>query len=392
MLDSINVGVSGLLGYQRGLRVIANNTTNMNTPGYKSSTLQFADLFYAGTTGPSGEADQLGHGVTTTGTHLDFRQGELRQTGNDFDLALDGNGMFMLRDAQGATRYTRDGEFQLDADGALVHRGDGSKAMGVATDGTLREITTAGLRTSAGKATATARFTGNLSSTTSEQTVGSIKVFDANGAEHALSAKFTKLGPDQAQSWKVELLEGSTTVGSSQIDFNDGQPTAGTRLLAFSYTPAGQAAQPLTLDFSSDVTSFASGNLSTLVASAQDGFAPGTLAKLSFDASGAMVAAYSNGQTVQGPRLALGRFASEDAVQDLGGNLFAEANGIAWEHGAAGEGGFGSVHGGSLEMSNVDLSREFSDLVIMQRGYQAASQVVATANDMLQELFGMKQK
>jgi flagellar hook protein FlgE len=392
MLDSINVGVSGLLGYERGLRVIANNTTNMNTPGYKSSTLQFSDLFYASSPGAGGQGLRLGQGVTTTGTHLDFRQGELRQTGNEFDLALEGDGLFMLRDAQGATRYTRDGEFQLDAEGVLVHRGDGSKVMGVRSDGTLGEISTAGLHAAAGKATATAKFTGNLSSTTTDQTVGSIKVFDAAGGEHVLSAKFTNLGPDKPQSWKVELFDGSTSVGTSQIDFSDGRPTAATSRLTFNYAPAGQSTQVLTLDLSSDVTSFASGSLSTLAMSSEDGFGPGALTKLSFDATGTLVATYSNGQTTRGARLSLGRFTSEDAVEDLGGNLFAEANGVAWEHGVAGGNGFASVRAGSLEMSNVDLSREFSDLVIMQRGYQAASQVVSTANDMLQELFGMNRK
>ena len=113
---------------------------------------------------------------------------------------------------------------------------------------------------------------------------------------------------------------------------------------------------------------------------------------MAFDAAGTLVATYSNGQTAKGARVALGRFTSPDAIEELGGNLFAEAGGIPWQHGVAGETGFGSVRSGMLEMSNVDLSREFSDLVVMQRGYQAASQVISTANDMLQELFGMKHK
>lgn len=389
MLDSINIGVSGLLGFERGLRVIANNTANMNTPGYKSSTLQFADLLGSGA---AGDGVQLGQGVSTSATHVDFRQGELRQTGNDLDLALDGQGMFMLRDAQGETRYTRAGQFKLDADGALVHRGDGNKAIGVGADGRFTEISVAGLRTSAAKATATARLIGNLSSTSSEQTVGSVKIFDAAGSEHVLSVKFTNLAPAKPQGWKVELLDGSTSVGTAQVDFVDGKPTVDTQRLSFTYTPAGQAAQALTLDLSRDVTSFAAGSLSTLAMTSQDGFGPGALTRIAIDASGTLVATYSNGQTVNGARLALGRFESEDAVKDLGGNLFGEANGAGWKQGVAGEGGFGSVRAGSLEMSNVDLSREFSDLVIMQRGYQASSQVVSTANDMLQELFGMKRR
>jgi flagellar hook protein FlgE len=392
MLDSIHVGVSGLQGYQQGLRVIANNTANLNTPGYKSSSLQFADLLPTSTPGADGRQVQLGHGLDTTGTRLDFRQGDLRQTGNDFDLALEGEGMFMLRDGQGQARYTRAGQFQLDPEGALVNRTDGSKVLGMNAEGSLGEITLAGLRTSSGKATGLAKFTGNLSSTATEQTVGSVKVFDTAGGEHTLAAKFTSLGLEKPGSWKVELLDGSTSLASSEITFVDGRPTAASSRVAMSYALEGLPAQALTLDFGNDVTSFASGTLSTLAMTSQDGFGPGELRKVAFDASGALVATYSNGQTSKGPRLALARFTSEDAVEDLGANLFGAAKGVAWQRGAAGEHGFGAVKAGSLEMSNVDLSREFSELVVMQRGYQAASQVISTANDMLQELFGMKRK
>src|SRR3569833_2258055 len=119
MLDSINVGTTGLLGYQQGLRVIANNTANMNTPGFKSSTLGFADLFYASTPGSGGNDVQLGHGLATTGTRLNFSQGEMQQTGGDFDLALQGEGLFMLRNDAGQVRYTRAGSFQFNGDGVF---------------------------------------------------------------------------------------------------------------------------------------------------------------------------------------------------------------------------------------------------------------------------------
>jgi flagellar hook protein FlgE len=391
MLDSISVGTTGLLGHQQALRVIANNTANMNTPGYKSSTLGFADLFYANS-GGGGSAQQLGHGLSTTGTHLNFAQGDLRQTGGDFDLALDGAGLFMLRNDQGQTRYTRAGSFQFNQDGVFVNRVDGGKVLGRDASEALGSISLDGLRLSAGRASTTIRLTGNLSSTVTEQTVAPVKVFDALGQEHSLSLRFTNTDAVKAGSWQVELLEGTTSFGTAEIDFVDGRSTAEAGRLNFSWTPAGRAVQQLVFDLSADVTSFASGNLSTLALSTQDGYAPGNLTKVSFDGTGTLVATYANGQTVKGPRLALGRFSTLDAVEDLGGNLFGEAGGIAWEHGLAGEGGFGSVRAGMLEMSNVDLSREFTDLVVMQRGYQAASQVISTANDMIQELFGMKQK
>lgn len=391
MLDSIHVGVTGLLGYQQGLRTIANNTANLNTPGYKSATLQFADLFYS-SSATGGRDMRLGHGLDTAGTRLDFGQGDLRQTGNEFDLAVDGEGLFVLKDAQGATRYTRAGQFGFDAAGILVNKTDGSKVMGLDASSFPVEMSLDGLRFSAGKATAEVRLAGNLSSTGTQQTVGGVKVFDAAGGEHTLSLKFTNTGATTAGSWKVELFDDTTLVGTSEIVFEHGTPTAATRRLQFTYTPTGGAAQPLSFEFGADVTSFASGSLSTLAVTAQDGHAAGNLTRVSFDATGTLVAAYSNGQTAKGPRLALGRFESLDAVEALGGNAFGEANGITWKLGAAGEGGFGAVRAGMLEISNVDLSREFSNLVVMQRGYQASSQVISTANDMLQELFGMKHK
>ncbi|MDB5914966.1 MAG: protein of unknown function domain protein, partial [Ramlibacter sp.] len=144
MLDSIHIGVTGLAGFQQGLRVIANNTANMNTPGYKSSTLQFADLFYSNRQA-GGNQVQLGNGLDTQGTRLDFRQGDFRQTGNDFDLAVDGEGLFVLHDAQGQVRYTRAGQFEFNADGVLVTAGNGSKVMGLDAAGALGEISVAGL-------------------------------------------------------------------------------------------------------------------------------------------------------------------------------------------------------------------------------------------------------
>lgn len=390
MLDSIHVGMSGLLGYSKGLRVIGNNTANMNTPGYKSATLQFTDLFYANlTTGAEGRT-QLGHGLGTAGTTLDFRPGDLRQTSNAFDLGVDGEGFFVLRDAQGRTRYTRAGQFEFDQEGRFVSRIDKSQVMGLDAAGNPVQISIAGMRAVAGRPTANARFTGNLSSTTPEQTVGSVKVYDAMGTERSLSVKFTNTGTTTPNSWKVELLDGQFVVGEAQMVFSDGRPTPATAKLSFTYAPAGRAPQSLTLDFSSDVTSFASGNLSTIAMTAQDGSPPGELTKVTFDDSGRLVATYSNGQTAQGAQVVLARFSTPDAVEDIGGNLFAEANGIPWEWGVAGSGAFGAVKAGVLEISNVDLSREFSELVVLQRGYQASSQVVSTANEMLQQLFQMK--
>jgi flagellar hook protein FlgE len=204
-----------------------------------------------------------------------------------------------------------------------------------------------------------------------------------------LGLKLTNTGATTPGSWAVELLDGTAVAGTGQLIFVDGKPTAETAKLAIAYTPANQSVVPLTLDFGTDVTAFASGTLSTLAFASQDGFAPGELSGVTFDETGTLVLSYANGQTAKGSKLALARFESPDAAIALGNNEFQAMDESAWHTGVSG-GPFGSLSARHIEISNVDLSQEFSDLVVMQRGYQASSQVISTANEMLQQLFSMK--
>ncbi len=389
MLESIYVGMSGLMSYSHGLRVIANNTANLNTPGFKGSSLQFADMFYSSSDLSGGGGfgrGQMGYGVTTYSAALNFKQGELRQTGNDLDLAVDGQGLFVLRNEDGELHYTRAGQFEFNGEGVLVNRADGSHVMSSNGAGSFNDITLADQRTNAAKATSTISFQGNLPSTTAEQTVNNVLVRDSVGGEHTLSLRLVRTD----QQWAVNLLEGTTTVGTGTLVFEDGRPTTASSKMTFNYTPAGQEVMPIELDFSTEVRSFASGDISTLAVTRQDGYAAGALSKITFDATGTMVLAYTNAQTVQGQRLALARFDSAEAVEASGDNQFQALNEASWHTGVADGLSFGNIKSGVIEISNVDLSQQFSDLVIMQRGYQASSQVVSTANDMLQELFSMK--
>jgi flagellar hook protein FlgE len=385
MLDTINIGITGLQGFSRGLKVIANNTANMNTAGFKSSTLQFSSLFDAA--GQSGR--QGGGGLSTGLTALNFSQGELRQTGNDLDMAIDGLGLFMVKGDNGKIRYSRAGEFQFNSDGILVNRSDGAEVLGVGADGNLTNISIGQQRFSAAGATTLVTLSGNLSSSQANQTINGLKVIDSAGGEHQLTATFTSNG---SGSWGVSFKEGVNVVGSGTIAFSNGRIVPGSSSITFDYTATGLGATPVTFDFGSNVTSFASGSLSTLAMATQNGVAGGELTKAAFDNAGTLVMTYSNGQTVKGPKLALSRFDTTDGLEPAGANEL-EAVGIpGWHVGTAGSGAFGSVKAGWIEQSNVDLSQEFSNLVITQRGYQASSQVISTANDMLQELFGMKGK
>jgi flagellar hook protein FlgE len=188
------------------------------------------------------------------------------------------------------------------------------------------------------------------------------------------------------------VLDGATTVGTGTVKFIDGKPDPAASKFTVSYRQTGFADQPVEFDLSKDVTSYASGSTSTLAVTGQNGRAAGTLSKVGFDGTGTLQLTYSTGDVVKGQRLVLGKFDSPTAIQSAGDNQFKSADGVNWHLGPAGEGGLGTIRAGMIEISNVDLSQEFSDLVIMQRGYQASSQVISTANDMLQELFAMKNK
>lgn len=410
MLDSIFIGMSGLMGYSRGLRVIANNTANINTPGFKGAALQFGDLFYA--SGPASGAfdgagvNQLGQGLTTYATSLDFSQGELRQSGNDLDLAVDGQGLFTLKDKDGHTSYTRDGEFKFDDDGVLVSRTTGAKVMGYDAKGGLVEISLNGSRVNKAKATSTIKLAGNLLYDTdatkppdNTKTLTDVKIRDNEGVEHSMTIFFKQLpretSADTRIRWQVTLKEGDKEVGTGTIFFVGGALDPTTSKQPMTYLPTGGTEVKLTLDFGVDTTPVPgsdnqNGSESTIKVTSIDGYAQGNLTQATFDADGVLNFKYSNGQTTKGVQIALARFNSVDNVSSAGDNRFEPIRAEAWEVGTAGKGAFGAIKSGVVEISNVDLSSEFSDLVIMQRGYQASSQVVSTANEMLQELFSLK--
>jgi len=394
MIDSIFIAQTGLQGFENGLRTIANNTANLNTPGFKGQSTMFGDLFYGQSAFVSNGGlhfGSFGNGLATLGTSINFQAGTLQTTNNPLDLALQGQGFFILRDSNGTIHYTQDGQFKFDTNGVLVSSVTGEDVMALDGGGNLVPITIANLQSNPAKATGTITFGGNLSSTVTTDTVSNVTVYDSAGTAHTLSLVLKPVTGTPG-SWTATLMEGAVAVGAGTLVFQNGRPTAGSAQVAITYTPAGGDAIPLTLDFSANVTSFDSGTTSSLAVTKQDGFGSGTLSQTSFDAAGTLVLTYSNGQTVKDKQLALGQFQSVDDVESIGNSEFIAKGGSQWKVGVAGAGQFGQVKSGQVEMSNVDLSGEFSNLVIMQRGYQACSQVISTSNDMLSTLFGMWNK
>lgn len=402
MMDSIFIGMSGLAGFSKGLRVVGNNLANVNTPGFKSSQLAFSDLFSAGRNAgrdapepfgtpmaaPSGQ--RLGMGLDTPATALNFRAGELRNTGRDLDLAVDGEGFFVLRDGE-RQQYTRAGQFQFDKDGFLVSVTGGQRVAGFDAGGKLTDVSLAGLRGDAPEATKVVKFNGNLSSNaTADVTLNGIKLISPLGAEHVVRLVFKNNGASKAGSWAVTASDDTGIYGTGQIRFENGLPVAAESKMAFTFAPKNEKPFPVTLDFSGETTAYAGGDFSTVAPASQDGVAGGYLTEATIDADGALRLKYSNGQTAKGTQLALARFASATDALPLGGNAYASADPESIELGRANASSFGGVKSGVLEGSNVDLAEEFGNLILMQRGYQASSHVISTANELIQQLFDMK--
>jgi flagellar hook protein FlgE len=392
MFDTIFIGTSGLLNHAKGLRVVGNNLANVNTPGFKSSQLQFSSLFEQSGGRPSqsegsGNAARTGSGLASLGTQINFRAGLEQGTGNPLDLAINGNGFYIVKRGD-ELLYTRAGDFNFDAQGVLVNSA-GDHVQGL-ENGRLTDISLDKLERSAPKATANVTFRGELALTIAspqiDQMVTGVTVLDSNGVDHPLSVSFHNEGNGV---FTVTVKDGANaSVATGQIKFAGGVPVPGSNSLSFSYTPAGGSAAPLVLDFSKLVS--ATTTTVPISVASQDGYAVGVRADQSFDANGLLTVQYSNGQKATGARIALADFASEGALEEAGGSTFRKVGGAESMFGYAGTESFGKLAPGRREGSNVDLAEEFGNLILMQRGYQASSHVISTANDMIQQLFDMK--
>jgi flagellar hook protein FlgE len=395
MFEPFYVGMTGLDSYAKGLNVISNNVANLNTPGFKGSQLQFADLYYKNSDAGVGNGqarEQIGSGVGTGSTFLNFQQGEARQTGGDLDLLIDGAGLFVLR-KDGETSYSRAGQFEFDKDGFLVDQTTRSRVAAMDGSGQLADLSITGLRASPPKATTKVTFTGNLSTADTQHIVNSMTVHDALGGATTFKLTFDNTNAVTPGSWKITVTASDGTVaGTGEIRFSNGKPQLGFDSMSFSYAPQGAEPLAMILDFTTDVTSFSAGTDSTLSFASQDGYAAGSLVKASFDVDGNFVTTYSNGQEEKHGRLALAWFTHTDALEQVGGNRFVSRYPQPAHLGRPGEGEFGKITARSIESSNVDLSQQFSEMIITQRGYQASSQVITTANEMIQQLLDMRGK
>jgi flagellar hook protein FlgE len=415
-------GVSGLKAHQTRLDVVAANIANVNTIGYRGSRVLFQDLFsqtLRGSSAPVGDfggtnALQVGLGVRVASIDAKFDQGSLITTGVSSDLAVQGNGFFVLTDGR-RTGYTRDGSFTLNNQGLLIEPANGMRVQGflVASDGTIdtnsppSDIAIPVGGTAIVRATENANLVGNLNSDAAagEVVVRTLQVFDSLGTARNVIITFTK-GASPSNNWDYDVAFDGTSVTTGTLNFSSSgtlDPLVGanapTVTIPAALLSAGGDSAPAPLVFTVnmvEVTHLALGTQtnqgvvsaqpSTVAMRSQDGFELGTLESFNIGNNGEINGVFTNGLTRTIAQVALATFANNGGLSREGDNLFIEtpASGVA-QVGTPASGGRGIVTGGTLENSNIDLGTEFSDLIVTQRGFQANARTVTAADTILQE-------
>ncbi|XRD81711.1 flagellar hook-basal body complex protein [Dyella halodurans] len=379
MMQALYNSVSGLFSFSQTLNTISNNVSNMNTPGFRGS-----DSFMENVLDDNGSR--------VAGTGLDLSEGQIEQTSTSTDVAIDGKGFFILQDPQGTTYYTRSGQFEFNDKGQLVDSVNQYLVLGYATNGSYGPIDISSLEKLPAQATSSISMAGNVDPTSPSDTVNNVTVYDAQGNSHVLTVTLTSNTSVTPGSWLVSVTDaGGTSLGSGEIRFaTDGtlQPgyTSVTANASWGPTPQALAFSFGTAGGLSGTTTF-SGTASTLAAQVKDGHGVVGLSSESFDTTGTLQLAYADGETKAGPQLALATFQDESSLQMIQGNLYLQPQTQIAQVGRPSSTVFGKIDGSSLEMSNVDLTQELADMIVIQRGYQASSRVMTVSSDMLQQLY-----
>jgi flagellar hook protein FlgE len=385
--------------YQQGLEIIGNNVANLNTAGFKVTEPLFDDLEMQ--TGTGGFPDNpgtptTGGGVTVDDTHVSFSQGDEQATGDPLDAAVNGLGFFVVQ-LNGGTYYTRAGQFQFDQNGFLTQTSTGAQVMVSTSTSAIGSFNINPYNSYPPKTTTTVQLSGNLARTgqTSSYVLPSITVVDGAGGTETLQASFTQSTTNPLQ-WTVQVTDANNnTVGSGTVTFNaDGTPATSTTPIKLTVTPANLPAFSVNLSFGAaggyaGVTSLSSNASSQLQVLSQDGVQLGTLTGTSFGSDGTLTLTYSNGQTKTPAKLLLAQFNAPQELKAVDDGLFSAADTAKPLIGTPLGSNFGSIVGGEVEMSNVDLSQQFTELIVIQRGYQASSQITSIASDMMQQLLTM---
>lgn len=397
MFGAIYIGLSGLNAYSRGLEQVSNNVTNLNTSGFRGSTVTFQNYYGSGSQGGLSHATDGrsgGNGVGIGDNRLDFTEGQLRQTGNDLDLAIDGGGFLVLMDGD-RMLYARTGSFEVDKQGFIVLSGTDYRLATLDASGRPVSLSIDRSRTNAPLGSTTIKFSDNLSSSATDPvSVNDMTVYDGQGGAHKWSAKFVRDtsapaagAPASGTSWTMTITDDKgVTVATKTLKFIGSVIDPANAQIDVEDAANGFTVK---LDFSA-AQSYSSGTLSSLRAASIDGHGVGTLTTVTVNSAGHLELSYSNEQKLDLGAVALADFRDPQALVQKDGGLFTYSGSGERMYLSSDDPRVGQVKAKQLEASNVDLSKQFGDLILIQRGFQASSQIVSVSNDMIQQLFGIR--
>jgi flagellar hook protein FlgE len=408
---SFEQGLSGLNASSKNLDVIGNNISNASTVGFKQATTQFADVYANSVYGSGGLQNGIGTKVAAVAQL--FTQGNTTVTNNPLDVAINGDGFFKLN-AQGATTYSRNGQFHLDANGYLVNS-TGQNVVGYTSlttnaSGAVTSVSNPGniqiaLNNLAPQATTTLSTAVNLNATSAAASGGfdpaisstynystTATIYDTQGASHSLTLYFSKSAT--ANTWAVNAtVDGvSGTVSPSAIPLTfdaSGQltsPTSATSL-TFSALPTGATLGPVAWDLTGSTQVAGKSGVNSI---SQDGYAQGQIVGVSIDSSGIIYGRYSNNLSRPLQQLQLASFRNPNGLIPLGNNQWAASQAAGSEViNTPGVGIAGTVQSGATEDSNVDLTNELVNMIVAQRQYQANAQTIKAEDTIMQTLVNL---
>ena len=411
-------GVSGLKTNGQAMSVIGNNLANTNTIGFKGSRTVFSDLLSSSISSSSG-ISQVGRGVSVSTVDNVFSQGTFESTESNLDVAIEGDGFFMLKEVGDQTPYySRAGSFRFDDDGYLVTpeglrvQGKEFDADGTIIAGDPSDIQIADTGLIGGSVTNALTLNTNLDSSEAILPLGglvitdpntfnyssSIQVFDTLGGPHLLTTYFLKTAANTWNwAWSAEQEGGAIIqgTGSNTLNFTpDGILTndaLNPPLDTIGNIPAldwnnSTTSTPIEITF--DTTQFNSA--STVISQEQDGFGAGDLTGVNIDPEGIVIASYSNGEQINISQLVLSKFVNPNGLSKAGSNLYAATTSSGPPRTGIPGPELGKIFTNSLEQSNVDMADEFVKMITIQRGFQANSKIITTVDELLGELINLK--
>jgi flagellar hook protein FlgE len=412
-MASFSTALSALAAHSTAIDVIGNNLANLNTPGFKASVVSFHDLVTQSLGAGLGET-QVGFGVGVPVTLRQFSQGAIQSSGGPLDASIQGDGFFVLRGSAGQTMYTRGGNLMVDTDGHLT-MATGERILGWNSDNGVLDVNlpVSDITVPVGTIKApiaTSTFSVNLNLDASATagppaTVHSapIEVYDSLGNSHIITAKFTKT--TTANEWDYELsfpdsdltAPGTTTTGTVVFS-SDGvmtSPAIGDPPIVLNATGLLDGASDLAITWNvfegqaPRLTQFS--QPSATAALSQNGSPPANLVRVGIGNGGKILAQYSNGQQVVVGQVAMATVRNPESLIASGNSTYMlSARTALPATGLPDTGGRGSILGGTVEASTVDIAREFTNLIVYQRGYQANARMITTVDELSQETINLK--